>query len=569
VPVKPNHPFAALALGFAAVLSGQSVSAAPSAGDYLAARHASFVSDYKAGSEYYTKALLSDPSNPELLENTLVSFVALGDFARAIPVARKMESDGIVSQISRMVLMVDMVKNDNYDGLVAKLDKGETIGPLVDGLIAAWAEIGKGNKPAAMAGFDEVAQGKGMRSFGLYHKALALASIGDFEEADKIFAGDASGPVRITVGGVLAHVEILSQLGRNADGLEILSKVFGDEPDPRVAQLRTALEAGEKVPFTAVHNAREGMAEVFFSVASALKGETDDGYTLVYSRMAEQLNPSHIDAILLSAGMLEKLERYDLATDTYNRVPRDDPSFFAAEQGRAAAMRKAGKEEAALEVLQQLAKSHSNLPSVHSALGDAYRQEKRYKEAAASYDRAVELSGKPTPDNWFLYYARGISRERIDEWDSAEADFRLALKLNPNQPQVLNYLGYSLLEHNIKLDEALKMIQRAVLAVPDDGYITDSLGWALFRLGRYDEAAKYMQRAAELTPVDPIVTDHLGDALWAVGRKLEARFQWRRALSYEPESKEVTRIRHKLEVGLDAVLEEEGADPIPVAANGD
>ena len=569
MPVKPNTPFAALALGFAALFSGHSAMAEPSAGDYLAARHASYLSDYKAGAEYYTKALLSDPTNPVLLENALVSFVGLGDFGRAIPVARKMESDGIVSQISRMVLVVALAKAEDYDALLAKLDKGETVGPLVDGLIAAWAEIAKGNKPAAMAGFDEVAQGKGMRSFGLYHKALALASIGDFDEAEKIFAGDASGPVRITVGGVLAHAEILSQLGHNDDGLEMLSKVFGDEPDPRVAQLRDALKAGDKVPFSMVHNANEGMAEVFFSVASALKGETDDGYTLIYSRMAEQLNPNHIDAILLSAGMLERLERYDLATDTYNRVPRDDPSFFAAEQGRAAAMRKAGKEEAALEVLQQLAKSHGNLPSVHSALGDAYRQQKRYEEAAAAYDRAVGLSGKPTPDDWFLYYARGISRERIDDWAEAEADFRLALELNPNQPQVLNYLGYSLLEHNIKLDEALKMIQRAVLAQPNDGYITDSLGWALFRLGKYDEAMKYMQRAAELTPVDPIVTDHLGDALWAVGRKLEARFQWRRALSYGPEPKEVTRIRRKLEVGLDAVLEEEGADPIPVAANGD
>jgi len=568
VPVKPNHPFAALALGFAVTLSGQSGMAEPSAGDYLAARHASYMSDYTAGSEYYTKALLGDSSNPVLLENALVSFVGLGDFGRAIPVARKMESDGIVSQVARMVLVVAMAKTDDYDGLIAMMDKGETVGPLVDGLVAAWAEMGRGNKPAAMAAFDEVIQSKGMASFGKYHKALALASVGDFEEADKILSGGTRGPIQVTVGGILGHVEILSQLGRNEDGLAMLARIFGDEPDPQVTRLRDALKAGEKVPFSMVHNAREGMAEVYFTVASALKGETDDGYTLIYSRMAEQLNPNHIDAILLSAGMLDRLERYELATDTYNRVPRDNPSFFAAEQGRAAAMRKSGKEEAALEVLQQLAKSHGDLPSVHTALGDAYRQQKRYEDAVASYSRAVELSGKPTPDDWFLYYARGISRERINDWDNAEADFRLALKLNPNQPQVLNYLGYSLLEHNSKLDEALQMIQRAVMAMPSDGYITDSLGWALFRLGRYDEAAKYMQRAAELTPVDPIVTDHLGDALWAVGRKLEARFQWRRALSYEPEAKELTRIRRKLEVGLDAVLEEEGADPIPVAANG-
>ncbi|HHI71753.1 MAG TPA: tetratricopeptide repeat protein, partial [Rhodobacteraceae bacterium] len=185
----------------------------------------------------------------------------------------------------------------------------------------------------------------------------------------------------------------------------------------------------------------------------------------------------------------------------------------------------------------------------------------------SAYDQAIKLTGEPKADDWFLYYARGICFERIDEWDKANADFRMALKLNPDQPQVLNYLGYSMLEKNINLEEALSMIERAVSAVPNDGYITDSLGWALYRLRRFDEAAKYMERAAELMPVDPIVTDHLGDALWAVGRKREAEFQWRRALSFEPEEKDAIRIRQKLEIGLDAVLEEEGEQPTPVAAN--
>jgi len=567
VPISLRRSLFALALGLVTVLPASFATAGGLSGAYLAARHASYYNDYKAGAEYYTKALIRDPSNASLMENALVSFVGLGQLNRAVPVARKMTADGAVSQISRIVLLVDLAQKQDYDGVIKMLDGGDTIGPLVDGLAMAWSEIGRGNMSAGLAHFDEVAKAKGTRGFGLYHKALALASVGDFEGAAEIFAGDENGPLQLTVGGVLAHAEVLSQLERNADALELLMAVFGDELDPRVMRLRTDLEAGIMLPFNTVTNPPEGLAEVFYSVASALRGETDNGYTLVYTRMAEHLNPTHIDAILMSAGLLEDMEQYDLATLAYNRVGRDDPSFHAAELGRAAALRKAGKEEAAIEVLEQLTKSHGDLPSVQSALGNALRQLERYNEAAEAYSRALELTGKPVADDWFLFYARGISFERTDNWEKANADFRMALKLNPNQPQVLNYLGYSLLEKDIQLDEALGMIERAVSAVPNDGYITDSLGWALYRLRRFEEAVTYMERAAELTPVDPIVSDHLGDTLWAVGRRLEADFQWRRALSFEPEEVDAIRIRRKLEVGLDAVLKEEGAEPLPVMAN--
>ena len=567
MPIFPRHSIAALALGIVTVLPASFATADGLSGAYLAARHASYFNDYKAGAEYYTKALMRDPSSAALLENALVSFVGLGEIKRAVPVARKMAADGIVSQISRIVLLIDLAQKQDYDGLIAMLEGGATIGPLVDGLAMAWAEIGRGKMSAALEHFDKIAAGKGTRGFGLYHKALALASVGDFEGAQKIFSGDDKGPLPVTVAGVLAHVQVLSQLERNEDALDLMKQVFGDEADPRIAKLRADLEAGKQLVFSTITSPSEGLAEVFYSVANALKGETDDGYTLVYTRMAEHLNPGHIDALLMSAGLLEQLEQYDLATQAYNRVPRDDPSFHAAELGRAEALRDAGKDEAAIEVLEQLAKSHAGLASVHSALGNALRRLERYGEAAEAYSHALDLLGTSVGDDWFLYYARGISYERTDEWDKANADFRMALKLNPNQPQVLNYLGYSLLEKNIKLDEALGMIERAVAVMPNDGYITDSLGWALYRLRRFEEAVGYMERAAELTPVDPIVSDHLGDALWAVGRKLEAEFQWHRAMSFEPEDADGVRIRRKLEVGLDAVLIEEGAEPLPVMAN--
>jgi len=237
------------------------------------------------------------------------------------------------------------------------------------------------------------------------------------------------------------------------------------------------------------------------------------------------------------------------------------------------ALRKAGRVDAAVEVLEQLAKSHGDQAIVNVTLGDLMRQLDRFEDAVAAYDAALALHEGTDPSQWFIYYARAICFERLGEWDRAEKDFRTALELNPEHPQVLNYLGYSMVEQQVKLDEALDMIERAVAARPDSGYIVDSLGWVLFRLGRYEEAVPQMERAAELMPVDPVVNDHLGDVLWAVGRKREAEFQWRRALSfvdYEDAAGEVDpdRIRQKLEIGLDAVLAAEGAAPLK-GANGD
>ena len=182
---------------------------------------------------------------------------------------------------------------------------------------------------------------------------------------------------------------------------------------------------------------------------------------------------------------------------------------------------------------------------------------------------AVALFEEDAEAQWLVYFSRGITHEREDRWPEAEADFRKALELRPDQPQVLNYLGYSMVEMQENLDEALDMIERAVAAQPDSGYIVDSLGWVLYRLGRYDEALVQMERAVELLPVDPVVNDHLGDVYWAVGRKREAEFQWHRALSFielgESNDAEPDRIRRKLEIGLDAVLAEEGAPPLRVA----
>jgi tetratricopeptide (TPR) repeat protein len=276
-----------------------------------------------------------------------------------------------------------------------------------------------------------------------------------------------------------------------------------------------------------------------------------------------------VDAIITVAELLESMEQYDLSIAAYKKVPRDHPSYHVAELGRAEVLRRDDRPDAAIEVLDQLVQTYPELADVHVAAGDLYRTQEQYADAVTSYDRAIELLTERDNPQWFVHYARAISHERQDNWEEAEADFRRALELNPGHPQVLNYLGYSMVEKGIHFDEALDMIERAVAEQPESGYIVDSLGWALYRLGRYDEAIVHMERAAELMPTDPVINDHLGDVLWAVDRKAEARFQWKRALSLHESDPspdlEPDRVRRKLAVGLDAVLEEEGAEPLKAA----
>lgn len=562
-PFRQLTTAAALCIGMALPASADSDS-----GAYLAARQAAALHDFTAAAQYLTSALVRDPSHAGLLEQMVVTQISLGEVGKAVPVARKMLADGLESQVARMAAAAGLVQQEDYDTLVTRIDGGQGIGPLVDGLMKGWAEIGRGDMTKALAGFDAVSKERGLTGFALYHKALALASVGDFEGAEAVFAAPETQAVGATRRGAISRIEVLSQLDRNEDAVALLDAVFIGELDPGLRIMRARLAAGEPVPFTHVTGVKDGMAEVFYSIAGALKSEANPEYTLLYSRLAEELRPEHVDAVLLSAALLEELERYELATQAYKSVPADHTAFHAAELGRAEALRRSGKIEAAIEVLEQLSRTHADMPVIHSTLGDVLRHQERYAEAVAAYDRALDRYDEKDATLWFVYYARGITNERLDRWEQSEADFRKALKLNPNQPQVLNYLGYSLVEKQVKLDEALNMIETAVAKRPESGYIVDSLGWVLYRLGRYDEAVGHMERATELMPVDPIVNDHLGDVYWAVGRKLEAEFQWLRALSFAPEEKDADRIRRKLDVGLDQVLADEGAAPLKIANDG-
>jgi Flp pilus assembly protein TadD len=545
-------------LALAALLgaSAMPVGAASLSGSYLAAMQADFRDDYVAAAGYYDEALALDPANVRLLTNATVTRVALGDLAAARPIADRLEAADPNNQVATLVLLGDTLAKGDFATASTMLTKaGSTVNPLLGGLLAGWIEVGREDFPAAQARFDAMQGNDALVAYGQYHKALALAFAGDFVSAEALMAGGAQGPLHLNRSAVVAHAEILAQLGRESDAVATIDAAMSEgQPDAPLLDLRNRLAAGEEVPFDQITSARDGAAEVFLTLADALNGDGTERVALVHSRLAEAIRPNLIEAHLLTAQILEDEEQYALATEALAAVPADSPWYLTTEVRRASTQREAGDPEAGIATLSALAESHGDMIEVQSALGDSLRAEEHFAEAAAAYSRAIELVGEPRDSHWVLFYTRGISYERAGEWAKAEADFREALRLEPDQPLVLNYLGYSMVEKQQNLDEALGMIEKAAQEQPEDGYITDSLGWVLYRLGRYQEAVGPMLRAVELTPDDPVINDHLGDVLWKVGRTREAEFQWRRALSFGPaDDLDMDRIRRKLAEGLDAV----------------
>ena len=535
------------------------------AGAYLAARLASSDNDFAAAVLWHDKALMADPTNAALLEGSVAARLALGDIAGAAASGKVLLATGTRNQIGYLGVLAGDISTGDFAGILADQAAGNTIGTLIDQLITAWAKVGLGRMTQAQADFDANIKTPGTGAFGLYHKALALAASGDFEGADRLLSGPEAAAVMQLRRAVLARAQILAQLERNPEAVALIDTAYGTRPDAGMANLRRRLAAGEPVAFDAARSATDGLAEVFFTLATALNADADQTYVLLYARVAAALRPDHVEALLMSAEILGGLGQYALASAVFGQVPAGDPAYVAARIGQADAAIRAGQADASVAILQALATDYPKDEAVLTALGDALRRQDHCDQAIPAYSAAIALIPVPAPGHWPMFYKRAGCYVNLDDWTAAEADFRFALTLDPTEPRLLNELGYSWVDRGVHLDEALAMIQRAVAAAPDTGYIVDSLAWAYYRLGRYQDAVAPQEKASRLMPVDPIVTDHLGDIYWQVGRKREAVFQWRRALSFKPDDSDKARIQRKLAVGLDTVLAEEAA----AGTNGD
>jgi tetratricopeptide (TPR) repeat protein len=560
----------AWALG-AATMAGAQEAAPPSgasAGTYLAARAAEAARDLPASADLYARALEQDPTNTRFLESALLANLALGRMDESRALADRLAEAGQEGPVASLARAVTSAQAGDWHALLRDLEAGHRVGPLADGLARGWAWMGEGDTAKALAAFDELGATPNLRPFALYHKALALALSGDLEGAEAIFALPDSEGMQRTRRSILAQAEVLGALGRRDEALALIEEAVGPTPDAPLADLRDRLRGDAPVAFDLVASPAEGLAEAYLNLAAAV-AKDDPANGVVLSRAALALDPGEADAALLAGQLLSDLGQPDLAREAFAAVAPDHPDFLAAELGRASVLRAQGEEEAALEVLTALAQDRPDLAQVQAALGDLLRGMDRAEDAAAAYDRAINLSAPDAGNLWYLHFSRALARQSRADWPGAEADLRRSLQLHPDQPQVLNHLGYTLVDQGEKLDEALGMIQKAASLRPDNGAIVDSLGWAYFRLGRHEEAVQELEKAVTLVATDPVVNDHLGDAYWSVGREREARFQWSRALSFAPAPEEAEAIRRKLAEGLDDIpAGEETAALAPERAGG-
>ena len=513
-------------------------------GGYLAGRHALSTKDFDAASTYLSIAIEDDIENPELLNGLISVQVSLGDIGAAKISSDNLDLLGVQTQLSNMVKIAIQLRNRDFDNAKQQIENEQGINPLLDKIVTGWAFADLGNFEDAETIFDEIGKGSSLAQFSQMQKASMLAAYGRYESALNTIENLEKNSNRISIDARALKIQLLLKLDNKEEATEYFSKIFGDGVNSDAANLRMQVEDHPNAfSIEESLSLEAGIAYAFYAIADILKDDADPNTALLYVRLAQYLNENSQKAILLAADLLEQMGQYDLAVAEYAKISPSSSYFLSSELGRVGALRDGGKTEAALEVLYYLSREFSDIGIVHNSLGDFLRREERYSEAKIAYDRAVDIYRENNNVSWVVLYARGITHERLQEWDKAESDFRNALTINPDQANVLNYLGYSLIDRGEKLDEAMTMIEKAVSLQPESGYIVDSLAWGLFKLGQYETAIPHMEKAAELMPVDPIVTDHLGDLYWAVGRQLEAKFQWRRALSFDPELKDATRIR--------------------------
>ena len=295
----------------------------------------------------------------------------------------------------------------------------------------------------------------------------------------------------------------------------------------------------------------DGLAEVFYGLGEALTGEGGVSLGTTYLRLALDAKPDHAFALAALANAQETAHRYDDALATYDKIPNGTPLQSAVEIRKAFDLSSLDRQDDAKKILESLVKTDAEDVRPLEALGNIMRSRKEYGEAVNYFTKAIAVLSSSDPRLWGYYYARGTAYERLKNWPAAEADLKKALALAPDQPLVLNYLGYSWVDQGLHLKEGMNLIEKAVQLKPDDGYIVDSLGWAHFRQGNFKDAVRFLERAVEIKPEDPTLNDHLGDAFWRVGREREARFQWNQALSLDPEPEDAQKIKAKIDRGLD------------------
>ncbi len=524
--------------------------ASPS-GSYLAGRYASRQRDTGIAARYIARALETDPNNPLLIERAFTLEVSSGNVPAAERFAARVLEFNSQHRLSSLVLGLKAMR-EGKPALAREHFKKSAytpIGELTAGLLTAWSYASVRDLPRALSALDDLKRNQAFENFRVFHSAL-IADMSNDRNRAEAFYQSAYSKAGTSLRVVQAFGNYLERTGRRDKAADVYRLFLNTgQPNPLVAEALEKLNAGVTAEaFVATESA--GVAESLYSIAGALTDERSIDIALVYARLALANYPDFSEGQTLLGEIYAQMNLHEQAIAAYQEIANGTVLRSSADIQIATNLNQLGKFAEAESVLKALiAKEPENYNALLS-LGNLYRLNEKWLDAADAYTRALARVEEPGAQHWSVYYFRGIAYERAGRWENAEPDFRKALRYQPEQASVLNYLGYSLIEKRINIVEAFSMVEQAVALRPNDGYIVDSLGWGHYQLGRYEEAAKLLERAAGLRPEDPVINDHLGDALWRVGRRLEAKFQWQYALDSSPTEQDASKIRTKLKEGL-------------------
>jgi len=527
-------------------------------GNYLAGRHAQTSRDTLNAAVFLGAAAKMVPDNAELLRRAYVLALSEGDITSGIEFLQRIEKLGGDAPLAEIVHSVRLIKSGKYAdvGKYFKTDgeKLTGINAYVGPILNSWALAGEKKFSEAIKALEKDKEKTGSLAFSELHLGLINDMGGNAQAAEKNYDAvikEAGLSLRLA-----QHFgAMLERSGNTTRALEIYTKYDAiDEGYGTLDAAKKRMKSGAK-PRPEINTAGRGAAEALFGLASSLSTQGATESAMVLAQLALYLYPDFPAAISVVGGILESYQRYDDANSVYKKIAKSSIMYEQAQLRIAANLERLEQVDAAIKMLKEISTENKSNANALVELGDVLRRAERFSDAATAYSQALGRISKIEKHHWGIFYSRGISFERSGNWKKAEADFLTALEMEPDQPFVLNYLGYSWIEKKLNLEKAVSMIQKAVDLRPRDGYIVDSLGWGLYQLGDFATAVKKLERAVLLRPEDPIINDHLGDALWRVGRLREARFQWERALTLDPEEKDIEKIKEKLQSGLSAVAQ--------------
>jgi tetratricopeptide (TPR) repeat protein len=510
------------------------------AGNYLAGRFELSQGDFDPAASDLLTASANSPDDQDLL---LQAFIACVNAGR--PEAVRLAGGLPGNQVAQMVLANTAAKSGDWGRAVTILGSMPRDGvmQLLQPLLSAWASLGAGDVEQALVTLRPLLENPRYRPIGALHAGLIadiggrpIEAAGFYHQAEAVM-GDESPRTALILASWHARA------GQRAEAEGILRRMADTVPEASIA-LPGMIAGLDRRP---VGRALDGMAEAYATLAATLRAQQTGEFAMIMSRLALDLKPDSATARLMAADIQASAKHYDTALNALEKAARtDDPIAPIIRLRHAAVLQQTGQTDEAIREMERIGRDYPDSSLPDQELGDLLRQKQRFQDAIIAYDRAIARIRRPVQGDWLVYYSRGIAYERTGQWTRAELDFSHALELSPDQPSVLNYLGYSLADMGRSLDRARDMIQRAAARRPNDGAITDSLGWVLFRQGNVVEATQMLERAVGLEPEDPTITEHLGDAYWVTGRKIEAQYQWRRALTLNPTPVDAAKLEAKI-----------------------